>query len=183
MIRKRTHEELHEILFEPRPIRFGTATSLKRQCITDVATLNKEYLYKDKYRRIYRPRVELTESENGHECEEDIPEAYIAFDVYLKKKAYNVKTDKGEPPYIGEKIKLLIRSAQVNDTETETEVDVEVIDRSWGSFLKEVDDGVIREYVNNNLGFILVQVKGAYNRSLCLPQAYIKKRNILPIGR
>ena len=108
MIRKRTHEELHEMMFEARPLRYNTATSLKRQCITDVATMHKEYLYRDKQRRIYRPRAELTEDENGHECHEDIPEAFIAFDVYLTKKAFNVKLDKAEPPYIGEKIQLLV---------------------------------------------------------------------------
>jgi hypothetical protein len=183
MIRKRTHEELHEMMFEARPIRFNTATSLKRQCITDVATMHKEYLYKDKYRRIFRPRIELTEEQIGHECEEEIPEAYIAFDVYLTKKAFNVKLDKAEPPYIGEKIKLFVRSHKDTDIETEREVDVEVIDRSWGSHIREVDEGIVREYPNNNLGFIMTQVKGSYSRSLCIPPAYIKKRNIFPIGR
>lgn len=190
MARKRTHDEMHEIMFETYPLRFNTATSLKRQCITDVGTMKKEHLYTDEQRRIYRPRIEITEEKNSRECREDVPEAFIAFDVYLLKKKMItgprmgvLQIEKGSAPFIGERITLSVRSRRANDQETVTEVDVEVTDVSWGSFLKEIDEGVIREYPNENLGYIMTQVKGSYSRSLCMPQAFIKKRNPYPIGR
>lgn len=179
MAGKRTREELHELEFDEAPVRMGTVTALLRQCVTSADVLQKIYLYRDKNRRIYRPRIQMTEELIGRDIIADVPEEIVAFDVHLGKVTakFPVKSDR---PEIGEKIVLISRNQSSRDAETEKEVEVQVTDVVWGSFIKEVEDGVTKEYALPTIGYIEVKVIGTYSRSICLPPAYKKKRNLFP---
>lgn len=179
MAGKRTREELHELEFDQAPVRMGTVTSFARECVTSAEVLQNIYLYRDKNRRIYRPRVEKTEEIISRKIISDVPEETIAFDVHLGKitKKNPVKSER---PETGDKITLFTRYQSKRDNETEKEVEIQVTYVVWGSYLKEIQDGVAKKYFLSNIGYIEAKVIGSYSRSLCLPPAYKKKRNIFP---
>lgn len=168
---------------------------------TTLPTLMYEVaLYRDQDRRIYRPRVALTEQENGRPTEKEVSERIVCFDCYLLPRMSESKiehlsrvatreqrmenarkrkgfVEKGTVPEVGEKIKFgLYKPLAARDTETVREWEGKVIQVNWGTVLRWTKEEQEVVEPNWNSGFVKIQVIGTYDRSLVAnPESMVER--------
>lgn len=151
--------------------------ALEFTCVTPPSAFNVLALYKDNQRRLYRPRLALTENVNRRSTDIYRSEKYIFFDVYLipenKASKFDGKIkEKGRPLYGGEKLRLETRIKLLRDEETVKSFDCRVLDATWGKFsiffTEEDERGEERTKENSSVGCIKVAVMGTFSRSLII---------------
>lgn len=164
-------------------------------------------LYIDDQRRLYSPRVVLTEEANQQPTREEVSERVIYFDVYLQPKLSenklnnllaNQKRDereerlrrglgieaKARPPEPGEKVTLRVRRRlPQTDRETVREFHGEVTEVIWGSVTVLDPDGNEEIRPNTNCGLVRLVVNETFERSLVIndPQTIRRNRNSLAL--
>ncbi len=80
-MKRRFHDDDDE-LFKPFLLTREDEFLFELYCVTRPRILQKNYLYKDRLGRIYRPRVGLTEKQNAKPTDRNTSERYIYFDYY-----------------------------------------------------------------------------------------------------
>jgi hypothetical protein len=186
-----------DLLFNKKKLKRDIETSELLNCITLAKDIRTFALYYDDPGRLYRPRVVLTEKANfGKKTNLEISEKFIYFDTYIlpepravesikdKNKRVQVnenrekpvkvpRTEKAQPPHIGEKIKFKIKKFRAKDKESVKEF-VGIVDEVyWGSVITlDSESGGVKEAESDNLGLIKVSVVGTYGRSLVVQPAF-----------
>ncbi len=213
MKRKVTHDES---LFNRKRLDFENPLVLMKQCVSDTGDIKRWGNYTDSKRRVFRPRISLTESINKKITNPDISEKLIYFDCYIQplKRVFDLTVlerkekklrealkeitedrrrvkgtvkylapedlregEKGEQPFSGETITFYVRKLSKNDDETIQSFQGIVQEVVWGSTCLIDEHGAIEDRPNENLGLVLVKVKGTFDRSLIIQSAPDVRRN------
>lgn len=194
-------------LFNKKQKTRSNPLTLLYSCTTEPTAMRIEALYIDSQRRLYRPRIALTEEANNEKTRIENSERIIYFDVYIQPKISENKLHKllekqsrdekeeairhGEmleaksrPPEPGEKIRFFVRrNLPTSDHETVREFTGEVTDVYWGSITILQQDGQEEIRPNSNCGLVRVVVNETFERSLVVndPQTIRRNRYSLPL--
>jgi hypothetical protein len=146
--------------------------SLVKSCVTTATEMIFLALYKDQYGRIYRPRRDLTEYENQASTNPGVSEAFIWFDVYIKRltKTERERGDlKAGALLGGEKLTMSFLHYSKNDYVTVPEFKCTVEDVHWGTFVRtDLETGLQVTKQKDSLGCVKVMVHETYPRSLIM---------------
>lgn len=188
-------------LFNKRRKVRNSPLAVFENCVTDAKTMTSDALYVDQHRRLYKPRIVLTELANGEPIDEFKSESRIVFDVYLSKKLTDAEYDKLmskktleekaeaqrnndslqqkarrlEP---GDKLTLKVRKRlSKKDHETVREFQAVVIDVFWGSLVIIDKNGIEKTIPEQNMGVCTVRVVDSFERSLVINDKRTVEKN------
>ncbi len=177
----------------------GDEFNLQLTCCTDATTMKQTALYEDEVGRVYRPRIDLTEIINNQLTRETTSERYIYFDCYLLPAFFGKKnknrderdlfyrpvnqiTEKARPPSSGEMLKMHLRKDRKSDDVSVKRFEGVIEEIYWGTLTVQDEDKNLQSHVSDNLGLVLVRVRGSYPRSLVLETEFDRRKRKIPLA-
>lgn len=172
--------------FSTTPRIAGHVDAKRLFCTTRPEEFKTFALWEDEESRVYAPRVELTEAENGAKTDINKSEPLVWFDCYIRRLS---KADiekgriKGGPLEEGHRLRLHAKTKRRRGEDELDTFDAVVLESYWGEFYRtSMVEGV--KDLNKptaSVGVVLLKVvNGPTDRSLLVENDRNLKRSAMP---